>query len=57
MEHKGVEYVIVQTANPTGWKWTVHTMRTGTSPTREGAVFQAIRTIDKALAARPKVVK
>jgi hypothetical protein len=61
MEHKGVEYVIVQTANPTGWKWTIHLdqtrTRTGLSPTREGAVFQALRTIDKNIASRPKVVK
>jgi hypothetical protein len=61
MEHKGVEYQIVQTANPAGWKWTVHLdetrLRTGISPTREGAVFQALRTIDKAITARPKIVK
>jgi hypothetical protein len=61
MEHKGVEYLIVQTANPTGWKWTVHLdqtrIRTGISPTREGAIFQAIRTIDIAIATRPKIVK
>jgi hypothetical protein len=23
MEHKGIQYQVVQTANPTGWKWTV----------------------------------
>jgi hypothetical protein len=57
MEHKGVEYAIVRTANPTGWKWVVHLdqtrTRTGTSPTREGAIFQAMRKIDKILPARP----
>jgi hypothetical protein len=61
MEHKGVEYLIVQTADPTGWKWTVHLDETrnltGVSPTREGAVFQARRAIDQALPARPRVVK
>jgi hypothetical protein len=57
MEHKGVEYAIVQTANPTGWKWIVHPdqtgIRTGTWPTREGAIFQAMRKIDKILSERP----
>ena len=23
MDYKGIEYQIVQTSNPTGWKWTV----------------------------------
>jgi hypothetical protein len=23
MEHRGIKYQVLQTANPTGWKWTV----------------------------------
>jgi hypothetical protein len=61
MKYRGVEYLIVPTADPTGWKWVVYldevNSRTGFSPTREGAVFQARRIIEKALSARPKLVE
>jgi hypothetical protein len=53
MDYKGVEYTIVQTANPSGWKWTVFLdatrTRTGESPTRQLAVLEAERAIDKAI--------
>jgi hypothetical protein len=44
---------IVQTANPTGCKWTVqlgeNRTKTGTSYSRGSAIFSAVRTIDKAI--------
>jgi hypothetical protein len=52
MEHKGVQYQVVQTANPTGWKWTVNLpdgrTRMGTSFSRGNAIFNAVRAIEKA---------
>jgi len=37
MEYKGIQYSVVQTANPTGWHWAVdlpppHKSRTGDTP-------------------------
>jgi len=53
MEHKGVRYELVQTADPPGWKWVVHlsSMRTqtGFSSDKQLAIHAAIRAIDKAL--------
>ncbi len=50
MEYKGIEYRVVQAANPTGWKWTVFLdatrTRTGLSSTRAHAVLDAERVID-----------
>jgi hypothetical protein len=49
MEYRGIEYTIVQTANPTGWKWTVHLgkrAKTGTAFNRIAACRFAERTID-----------
>ena len=41
MEHRGIEFTVVQTANPTGWKWTVHfpghLSKTGMSSSRARA--------------------
>jgi hypothetical protein len=58
MEHKGIQYTVVQTANPTGWRWTVeldeNRTKTGSSYSRGNAIFTAVRAIDKAVAARPK---
>jgi hypothetical protein len=58
MEHKGIQYQIVQTASPTGWKWTVQIddirTRTGTSFSKGNAIFQAVKAIDKVLAAQPR---
>jgi hypothetical protein len=52
MEHKGIQYQVVQTANPTGWKWTIQLgngrIRTGASYSRGNAIFHAVRAIDKA---------
>jgi hypothetical protein len=51
VEYKGIEYQVVQTANPSGWKWTAlldaTRTRTGTAPSRAHAVLDAERAIDK----------
>jgi hypothetical protein len=51
MEYKGIEYTVVQTANPTGWKWTVsmdgRQPRSGEGHTRAAAIALAQLTIDK----------
>jgi hypothetical protein len=53
VEHKGVEYRVMQTANPTGWTWIVFLdetrIRTGISISRAHAVSDAERVIDKTL--------
>ena len=52
LEHKGIKYSEVQTANPTGWRWSVdltppHKSRTGETPRRVDAVLKAQHVIDK----------
>jgi hypothetical protein len=51
MEYRDTEYQILQTANPTGWKWTVliagEKIRTGPAYNRASAIAQ--RAIDKLL--------
>jgi hypothetical protein len=52
MQHKGIHFTVVQTANPTGWRWTVELLpplksRTGDTLTRAGAVRRALAVIDK----------
>jgi hypothetical protein len=58
MEHKGVQYQVVQTANPTGFKWTVQLdekrTRTGVARAKGTAIFHAVRFIDRALRERPR---
>lgn len=53
MQYKGIEYQVVLTANPTGWKWTVQLdatrTRSGTSYSMKSAVLEAQRRIDKEL--------
>ena len=52
MQYKGIEYQVVQTANPTGWR-TVHfdatRTKSGTSHSMKSAVLEAQRKIDKEL--------
>lgn len=62
MDHKGMEYSVVQTAN--GWKWIVFLdatkTRTGTARTRAHAILDAEHAIDmalKAVAAEPTQLK
>jgi hypothetical protein len=53
MEHQGVEYTIVQTINPFGWKWSFErgerTRKTGLAFSRAEAVSAAERAISKSL--------
>jgi len=53
MEHKGLQYSIVQTSSPTGWKWTVRLddgrTRTGMAPNRAVAIRFAEIRIEKAI--------
>jgi len=53
MEHKGLTFSVVQTANPTGWKWIVQLderrTKTGSAPTRVQAVRRATLAIDNAI--------
>jgi hypothetical protein len=57
MEHKGIQYQVVQTASPTGFRWTVqlneNRTRTGVAREKDTAIFQAVRFIDRALRERP----
>jgi hypothetical protein len=53
MEYRGVQYQIVQTASPTGFRWTAYLdetrTRTGISPTIKSAVADAQTKIDNVL--------
>jgi hypothetical protein len=56
MEYRTIQYQIVQTASPTGFKWTVHLdevqTRTGVSHTMKSAVAEAQTKIDNELRRR-----
>lgn len=45
MEHQGIEYTVVQTINPPGWKWSFE--RDGRSP-RTGIAFNRTEAISAA---------
>jgi flavin-dependent dehydrogenase len=51
--YKGIEYKVVQTANPTGWKWIVtldeQHFRVGTGFSRASAITFAKKKIDQHL--------
>jgi hypothetical protein len=52
MEHRGVEYRIIQGIKRGFWKWSVETAtgrKSGTSDSREAAMAAAKRAIDIAL--------
>jgi hypothetical protein len=57
MDYKGIEYHVVQTADPTGWRWTVQMegreSRTGSGHNRTAAIALAQIAIDKLLKAHP----
>jgi hypothetical protein len=58
MEHNGIQYTVVQTANPLVWRWMVRfegCAKIGTSPNRIGAVQHAIRAIDDAIGTKSSV--
>jgi hypothetical protein len=50
--HQGLTYLVVQTSNPNGWKWTVTLLpprkdRTGTAFTRQDAIGRAKQVIER----------
>ena len=52
MEHRGIEYRIIQGIKPGFWEWLVETAtdrKSGTSDSREAAMAAARRAIDNAL--------
>jgi hypothetical protein len=57
MDYKGIEYQVVQAADPTGWSWTVKMAgrepRTGSGHNRTAAIALAQIAIDKLLKAHP----
>jgi hypothetical protein len=58
MEYKGLQYSIVQTSSPTGWKWIVRLddgrTKIGTAPNRTAAVRLAQIRIEEALKKRSR---
>jgi hypothetical protein len=58
MEYRTVQFEVVETTNPYGWKWVVFLdatrTRTGIGLTRADAVSDAEFAIDKALDSRPR---
>jgi hypothetical protein len=48
-EHKGIHFTVVQTANPTGWRWTVELvppLKSKTGENRADAVRRALAIIN-----------
>ena len=59
MEYKNIQFDVIQTTNPYGWKWIVFLdatrTRTGVGLTRADAVLDAEFAIDKALESRQRL--
>jgi hypothetical protein len=59
MQYRDIEYQVIETANPIGWKWTVRLdekrTRTGSGFSRSQAIGLAQRAIDKDLSAKEQV--
>jgi hypothetical protein len=53
MEHQGVEYTVVQTINPFGWKWSFEREgrlpKTGIAFDRAEAIHAVVRAINRFL--------
>jgi hypothetical protein len=53
VEHKGIEYQILQMANPSGWRWVVRlgvdNIKTGVASSKGNATFKAVKLIDSAI--------
>jgi len=52
MDHMGVRYELMQTTNPSGWKWVAHLgeiQPAGFSSSKDLAIHAAKRAIEKAL--------
>jgi hypothetical protein len=60
MEYRGIQYQVVLTANPTGWKWAVQLdggrIKTGVSCSRQYAIYEVTNAIEKALSVAPKAL-
>ena len=58
MDYKGIEYHVVQTSNPTGWKWTVEMEgrrpRVGSGHSRAAAIGLAQIAINKLVETSPE---
>jgi hypothetical protein len=54
VEHRSIQYQVVQTVNPTGFRWTVqldsNRTRTGTSSSKGNAIFRAVCLINTVVA-------
>jgi hypothetical protein len=61
MEYRGIEYAIVQTSNPTGWKWVLSIQgkrpKSGTGPNRLYAIRSAEKVIDGYLKEQARKVR
>jgi hypothetical protein len=61
MEYKTIQFEVVETTNPYGWKWIVFLdatrTRTGIGLTRADAVLDAELVIDKVLGSRQRNAK
>jgi hypothetical protein len=64
MDYKGIPYSVVQTANPTGWKWTVYIPgrrpKSGTATSRPVAIVHAEIAIENAIkvkSAKPQTTR
>jgi hypothetical protein len=59
VEHRGIQYQVVQTANPTGFRWTVEIdatrTRTGTSNSKGNAIFRAVCLINMLVAKKARI--
>jgi hypothetical protein len=54
MDYKGIEYNVVQTSHPRGWKWTVYL---DTTQSRSGDAFAKVRAISDAERAIDRALK
>ena len=55
MKYRGIEFAVVRTLSPNGWRWSVkrdHNDKVGKTVDRETAVLLAQRFIDKMITAR-----
>jgi hypothetical protein len=59
MEHRGIQYQVEEMTDVPAFVWTVHldeTIRIGVSFSKENAIFNAVRAIEKALGSQPKSI-
>jgi hypothetical protein len=59
MDHNGVEFSLVQTIAPRGWRWRFEFLDneySGKCPTRASAIQEARRAIDNLLRLKPTIL-